>query len=200
MINTRLKEEALSDMVTNTTSSFTNLKSPESKELCLGYAMTLNVVVDTPAAGTLVAVAATDVCTTAAHDFTTGLKVQLTTSNILPAGLALATDYFVIVIDSSTYKLASSYANAIAGTNIDITSTGTGTHTITPVAIAGASYKTQVSTNSVNWVDLAAASNITASTTVLVEKLDPMYDYLQVVYTITSGRMSIQQNLSVKGY
>lgn len=60
----------------------------------------------------------------------TGTRVRLTTTTTLPAGLALATDYYVIKITDSTAKLATSYANAIAGTAINITSTGTGTHTM----------------------------------------------------------------------
>lgn len=60
----------------------------------------------------------------------TGTRVQLTTTTTLPAGLALATDYYVIKIDDSTCKLATSYANAIAGTAINITDAGTGTHTM----------------------------------------------------------------------
>ena len=60
----------------------------------------------------------------------TGTRVRLTTTTTLPAGLALATDYYVINVTDSTFKLATSYANAIAGTAIDITSAGTGTHTM----------------------------------------------------------------------
>jgi len=60
----------------------------------------------------------------------TGTRVQLTTTTTLPAGLALATNYYVIKVTDSTCKLATSYANAKAGTAINITSTGTGTHTM----------------------------------------------------------------------
>lgn len=60
----------------------------------------------------------------------TGTRVRLTTTTTLPAGLALATDYYLIRLTDGTCKLATGYANAIAGTGIDITSTGTGTHTI----------------------------------------------------------------------
>lgn len=59
-----------------------------------------------------------------------GTRVRLTTTTTLPAPLALATDYYVIKVSDTTFKLATSYANAIAGTAIDITTTGTGTHTI----------------------------------------------------------------------
>ena len=61
----------------------------------------------------------------------TGTRVRLTTTTTLPAPLATDTDYYVIRVSDTTFKLATSYANAIAGTAIDITTTGTGTHTIT---------------------------------------------------------------------
>lgn len=60
----------------------------------------------------------------------TGTRVRLTTTTTLPAGLALATDYYVIKVTDSTCKLATSYANAVAGTAINITDAGTGTHTM----------------------------------------------------------------------
>lgn len=60
----------------------------------------------------------------------TGTRVRLTTTTTLPAGLSLATDYYIIRVTDSTFKLATSYANAIAGTAINITDAGTGTHTM----------------------------------------------------------------------
>lgn len=60
----------------------------------------------------------------------TGTRVRLTTTTTLPAPLATATDYYVIRVSDTTFKLATSYANAIAGTQIDITSAGTGTQTV----------------------------------------------------------------------
>jgi len=85
---------------------------------------------------TFTADASTDVCTyTSTASFPsnilTGTRVRLTTTTTLPAGLALATDYYVIRVSDSTFKLATSYANAIAGTAINITDAGTGTHTVT---------------------------------------------------------------------
>lgn len=84
---------------------------------------------------TFTADAGTDVCTYTSttslpSNILTGTRVRLTTTTTLPAGLSLATDYFVIRVSNTTFKLATSYANAIAGTQIDITDAGTGTHTI----------------------------------------------------------------------
>lgn len=61
----------------------------------------------------------------------TGTRMRLTTTTTLPGGLATATDYYYIRVTDSTGRLASSYANAIAGTAINITDAGTGTHTAT---------------------------------------------------------------------
>ena len=61
----------------------------------------------------------------------TGTRVRLTTTTTLPAPLATATDYYVIRMSDGTFELATTYANALAGTQINITDAGTGTHTIT---------------------------------------------------------------------
>ena len=75
--------------------------------------------------------ATTDICTAAGHGFSTGDRVRVTTSAAdLPAGLAVDTTYYVIKIDANTFKLATSDANATAGTAVDITDAGTGTHSI----------------------------------------------------------------------
>lgn len=79
--------------------------------------------------------AGTDVCTWTTRvnnpgNILTGTKVRLTTTTTLPAGLALATDYYVIKLSDTTFSLATSYANAVAGTAINITDAGTGTHTV----------------------------------------------------------------------
>ena len=77
--------------------------------------------------------AGTDICTHSNINLMPYTNVQLTTTTTLPAGLSLATDYYVIRLDDTTIKLASSYANAVAGTPIDITDAGTGTHTINTI-------------------------------------------------------------------
>lgn len=74
--------------------------------------------------------AGTDVCTHTNINLFPYTRVQLTTTTTLPAGLSLATDYYVIKVTDTTIKLATSYANAVAGTAINITDAGTGTHTI----------------------------------------------------------------------
>ena len=84
---------------------------------------------------TFTADASTDVCTYTSttsypSNILTGTRVRLTTTTTLPGGLATATDYYVIRVSDTTFKLATSYANAVAGTAINITDAGTGTHTV----------------------------------------------------------------------
>lgn len=65
------------------------------------------------------------------HGLVEGDLIQLTTSGTLPAGLALATDYYVIRVDADNIKLAASLADAEAGTAVDITAAaGGGTHSV----------------------------------------------------------------------
>lgn len=69
----------------------------------------------------------------------TGDRGQMTTTGVLPGGVAAATNFFVIINHSSDIstgidkeiKLASSYDNALAGTSINVTDAGSGTHTFT---------------------------------------------------------------------
>jgi len=86
-------------------------------------------------AQTFTASASTDEITFAADEpYGTGDGVRVSSTTTLPGGLSAATTYYVIrgSIDSSRkFKLATSVANAYAGTAINITSAGSGTHTCT---------------------------------------------------------------------
>jgi hypothetical protein len=77
--------------------------------------------------------AGTDICTSNATVPDTGTAVQLTTTGTLPGGLSTGTNYFIIKLSSTTFKLATTIANAVAGTPINITNAGSGTHTVSTV-------------------------------------------------------------------
>lgn len=141
--------------------------------------------------------------TVEAHGYFVGLKVAATTSGTLPTGLS-ATDYYVIVVDADTIKLATSAANALAGTAVNITGNGVGTHTLTPAAIGGASYKLQGAIATVEgvagtYVDLAVTNNVTATANFIHEKVDPMFDFVRVVWAMTAGQIAYTVTTSVKG-
>ena len=65
------------------------------------------------------------------NDFNTYSKVRFTTTTTLPTGLSLNTDYWTVRVSATTCRVATSLANAIAGTVIAYTDAGTGTHTMT---------------------------------------------------------------------
>lgn len=82
--------------------------------------------------GTFTAVAATDVCTAVlaagSPALLNGDRVQVSSDTALPAGLAAATDYYVISSDGvSAFKLSAT----LGGAAVNITDAGTGVHTIT---------------------------------------------------------------------
>lgn len=61
--------------------------------------------------------------------------VRLTTTGTAPAGLAIATDYWLIVVDATHVKLAATFLEAIeTPTPIDITGAGVGTHSLASTA------------------------------------------------------------------
>jgi len=84
-------------------------------------------------------------------------RVRFTTSSTFPAPLAAATDYWTIRITATTSRIATSYANAVAGTYIDLTTQGTaGTLTTTAFATLN------LDTSQVNFV--TTASNVWRNT------------------------------------
>ena len=164
-----------------------------------GYGLTLNIDVNTPAASVFTTDGLTNLCVDVAHGLTTGLKGQVTTTGVLPTGISAVTDYYIIAGSTDTYYLATSLVNALAGTYITISDAGTGNHTFTPTALAGGSYQLKVSIDGLNYVPLAAATNITADAEVFADEVDPLYNWVKVVYTLTAGRMSVVQRVIVKG-
>jgi microcystin-dependent protein len=82
------------------------------------------------------------VVTLSAHGLSTGSCIELTTTGTLPTNLSANTNYYIIYVGEDTFRLATSAANAIAGTAID-TSGGSpsGTHTLRhcPYGISGSS-------------------------------------------------------------
>ncbi len=65
------------------------------------------------------------------NDFNNLSKVRFTTTTTLPTGLTAGTDYWLIRVSATTARVATTLANAIAGTAIAFTDAGTGTHTVT---------------------------------------------------------------------
>ena len=128
----------------------------------------------------------------ASHGYVTGTKVAATTSGVLPGGLS-TTNYYVIKVSASSIKLASSLANAEAGTAVDITSAaGGGTHTLTPATSASNVAKLQESNDGTNWTDVASATATIATTAGnAVWEYTRSARYLSVLYTPSAGQVSL---------
>lgn len=73
-----------------------------------------------------------EIMTSVAHGLLTGDgPFQVSNSGGgLPTGLSALTDYWIIKIDADDFYLATSLANALAGTNVSISTDGTGTQTL----------------------------------------------------------------------
>lgn len=85
------------------------------------------------ATGTTFTMATTNVCSlTSAAGLNNLQAVTVSTSSALPTGLSTATNYYIanLNVGALTCNLASSLANAIAGTFITTTGNGTGTQTL----------------------------------------------------------------------
>lgn len=172
------------------------------------YGVVAQIVVSNPASVDFTSVASTDVSTSLANTYVLGLKTQATTTGTLPAGLTTTTDYFVIPITSTTFYLASSLANALAGTKINITDAGTGTHTLNPVALAGASIKLQCgSKDGLAFADIpigasmdaTKSASITATGNVYLHESDLACDYVRSYITMTAGQLAITLDPKTKG-
>ncbi len=142
----------------------------------------------------------TEKITITAHGFNTGLKVAATTNGVLPAGLS-ATNYWVIKIDADTIQLASSLANAEAGTPVNITAAaGGGTHTLTPAAAGSNVAKMQKSVDGTNWVDVASQTVTIATSTgsAMLEIDNPNCPYVRVLYTPSAGAITLSAYLATR--
>lgn len=130
------------------------------------------------------ATAATDICAVTAHGYQTGNAVQVSNSGGgLPAGLAAVTTYFVIVVDANSFKLATTAANAIAGTAIDITTAGTGTQFVAKVY---AMYSLKTVTGNGSLTDLVLANG-----SILSDGAGPAGTQLNLVLTKFSTAANI---------
>jgi hypothetical protein len=63
------------------------------------------------------------------HGLALGSPVVFTTTNTLPTGIVSGTVYWVIPVDANSFQIATSVANAIAGTAINTSGSQAGVHT-----------------------------------------------------------------------
>ena len=77
------------------------------------------------------------VVTDSSHGLYSGMRIRFSTTGTLPTGLNTTTTYYVKVVDSNTFQVATT----INGTSINTSSAGSGTHTIEiPPGVEGGRY------------------------------------------------------------
>lgn len=137
--------------------------------------------------------------TITSHGLSTGVKGQFTTDGSLPTGISAVTDYYIIKIDANVVKVATSAANALAGTAVTLSAQGSGNDTFTP-STGTSTVKLQASNDAPfqsggsvpitpsNWTDVASATvTISASGTLLIPKTDVCYEWIRLVLTSGGG-------------
>jgi hypothetical protein len=134
-----------------------------------------------------------------AHGLLTGQRVAATTDGTLPAPLT-ATNYYVIKVDADTIKLATTQANALAGTAINISDDGSvgATHTLTPAALA-ATVTLYVSNDGVTfqlYASSIASGAITAAGGKLFDLTDKLnFAWLRIATAVTTGAIGVNARL-----
>jgi len=148
--------------------------------------------------------------TIATHGIPAGARGRLTTTGTLPAPLALLTDYFVIVVNANTIKLATSYDNAVAGTAVDLSDTGSGgaTHTFTQIALGG-SLQPQVTNDdpfesTAAWTDFGSAVTISGNSSTILyapigTSLPVKFPFNGVRFVVTNTGGGIAMNMKFHG-
>lgn len=93
--------------------------------------VTTTTAQNTVVSNTFTASSSSGLLLTYANDWSNFQKVRFTTTTTLPTGLSLNTDYWLVRVSATTARVATTLANAIAGTVVAFTDAGTGTHTLT---------------------------------------------------------------------
>ena len=90
------------------------------------------VTISTPTVATTAVSTTDDSITLSGHGYSTGDVIKYRAqSGTAIAGLTDEVEYFVIRVDANTFKLATTSANATAGTQVDLTGTGNNAQTFT---------------------------------------------------------------------
>jgi hypothetical protein len=137
------------------------------------------------------------------NGYALGQIVTITTTGTVPTGLGTGTNYFVVPVTGSSFHVATSLANAQAGTAITITGAGVATNTVTPTALAGTSLvQLQSSNDNTTWIAQGTAGTLsvgTAITPIGISYDRPQYHFLRFQVTgVTAGQLVITPQVLTK--
>lgn len=137
--------------------------------------------------------------TSLAHGYKTGLKVRFTTSGVLPTGLALATDYYLIRISDDNLMVASSMQNASDGDYLAI-SAGSGTHTIVVQDFEPVYLSLEASIDGDLWVNIPDSRYQVTNEAQMIEHETAFYHYVRASIDLTAGQYDFNSKMLVKGF
>lgn len=133
----------------------------------------------------------------AGHGLLTGQSVKLTIgAGAVPAPLVAGTAYYVIRVDAANFRLATTLANAIAGTAIVLTDQGTAAQTVTVTSQANAGTATlEYTTDAIPgpasvWTVLATVNLVTDTSPVATRIPVNYYGWIRSKLALTSGAVS----------
>lgn len=140
-----------------------------------------------------------DAISISSHSYQSGLKVRFSTTGILPNGLSLATDYFLIKISENVLMVADSQANALIGSYISITNSGSGVHTIEVQAASNVVTYLEASLDNEIWVKIPDSEQEIQTTAKMLEHESAYYHFLRVNIIIESGQFELSSKIMIKG-
>jgi len=135
------------------------------------------------------------IVTWAAHGLNIASPVNFTTTGGLPTGLSVSTNYYVCSTSfaAGSFAVATSVANALAGTCVNTSSAGSGTHTALSTAILTTGTPvdmTAISLTAGDW-DVDVACNFTGTTSTTVVTLGCGISTTTATFDNTNGRSAL---------
>jgi hypothetical protein len=131
------------------------------------------------------------------HGYKTGLKVRFTTTGVLPTGLALLTDYYLIRISDDVLMVAETQEDAASGVYLAI-SGGSGTHTVSVQTFMPCYVKLEGSLDSEQWFEVAVQE--IGDTLQRIEHEVAFFAKLKVSIINQSGQREIYSKIMTKGF
>ena len=145
---------------------------------------------------------ATDIITSATNTLTTGTKVTYTCTTTPITGLVKGQEYYVVFFSTTTFKLATTYANAMAATPvvIDLTSVTITAGSVFNIAGVVPQWDTEVHSNFTQTGSAKVTFTITSITNTFAVGLDttPLagnsYTNIDICFYIINSDLYIYQN------
>jgi len=137
---------------------------------------------------------ATDYIAIESHGFLEGLLVRGTTTDTLPAGLSLATDYFVKIIDANTIQLSATQG----GTAVNLTDTGTGVHTLAVESTLAGTITVQASQDDIKYHDTSDTFTVSGASTGFLNKSGIFYQFVRLKHVVTEGVATVTATIQTK--